>query len=163
MNTRWLSVIAVALLVVIGVLAWVLFAAPAQTPTASAPQDWSVGSTTGDSASTPAQPSDIQVSVSSPVSGATVGHTFTVTGTAPNAWYFEAVFPIKVTTPAGDTLGAAQAQAQTDWTVPGQIPFTATLNITSSYSGPATVALLKDNPSGLPQNDDSVEVSVIIQ
>jgi len=167
MSTRLWWVIIAALLVVIAVLAWLLLMTPsaASAPSASAPEDWSATSTSdGDTSTNPSTPPlDTNVSVSSPKSGAIVSHTFTISGNAPNTWYFEAVFPIKVTTPAGDTVGTAQGRAQTDWTVEGQVPFTATVSITSSYSGPATVALLRDNPSGLPENDDSFEVPVIIQ
>jgi len=42
------------------------------------------------------------------------------------------------------------------------VPFTAQVTV-EDYSGPATLVLLKDNPSGLPENDDSVSFSVVIQ
>ena len=163
MSTRmWWSIIAF-LLIVIAVLAWLLFATPAASPTASVPEDWSATSTKPTDSGSSTQPLDTRVTVTSPRSGATVGHTLTISGKAPNQWYFEASFPIKVTTPEGDTIGTSHGQAQTDWMKPGQVPFTATVTLTLSYSGPATIALLKDNPSGLPENDDSFEVPVIVQ
>lgn len=163
MTTRWWLVIIGALLVVIVVLAWLLFSTPApdRTPTASVPENWSVASTTNNKPST--QPLHAKVKVSSPKSGATVSHSFTVTGEAPGNWYFEASFPIKLITPDGDTVGTAIAQAQSDWMTTAQVQFTATVNVTLSYSGPATLALLKDNPSGLPENDDSLEIPIVIQ
>ncbi|MBV9159311.1 MAG: hypothetical protein JO019_01805, partial [Candidatus Kaiserbacteria bacterium] len=44
----------------------------------------------------------------------------------------------------------------------GQVTFTAQVSI-SGYKGPATLVLSKDNPSGLPQNDDSVSIPITIQ
>jgi hypothetical protein len=114
--------------------------------------------------STPAenQPLHALVVVSSPVSGATVGKTFTVIGEAPGNWFFEAVFPVQVFDANNNKVGQAQAQAQSDWMTTALVPFKATITVTG-YSGPATLVLLRDNPSGLPQNDDSLSVPITIQ
>ncbi len=167
MSTRWWLVIIAVLLIVIVVLAWILFAtpAPARTPSAMQPENWSATTTHSTHTTKPSatQPLHTSVSVALPKSGATVAHTFTVSGKAPGNWYFEAVFPIKVITPEGDTIGTAQAQAQGDWMTTNLVPFTATVNTTLSYTGPARLALLRDNPSGLPENDDSLEIPIVIQ
>ena len=64
---------------------------------------------------------------------------------------------------ADNVLANAQGRAQGEWTTDAQVPFTATVTLGSPYHGPATLVLLKDNESGLPQNDDSFEVPIVIQ
>lgn len=88
--------------------------------------------------------------------------TFTVTGVAPNAWYFEAVFPIQIRDADDNLVATGQGHAQSDWTIPGPVPFTATITITNVYSGPADLILLRDNPSELPENSDEVTIPIIV-
>lgn len=161
MSTRiWWSII-VVLLIVIAVLAWLLFATPAHAPTIEVPVSTSTVSTS--TTTTGTQPLHARVTVTSPAAHATVGHTLVVAGEAPGPWYFEASFPIKVVDKDGNVLGQGPAQAQRDWMIDQLVPFTATITLDPLYHGPATLALLKDNPSGLPENDDSLEVPIVIQ
>jgi len=102
------------------------------------------------------------VKVSSPRPDATVSKTFTVTGEARGTWYFEASFPIFVIDANGSKVGQGIAQAVENWMTENFVPFTAQVTI-ENYSGPATLVFLKDNPSGLPENDDSVSFSVTVQ
>ncbi len=157
MNTRSLLGIAVFLLLVIIVLLWALFAIPlpAHAPT--------VATTTPNATTSPTLSAlAARVIVSSPASGASVPKTFTVSGEAPGPWYFEASFPIKIVDANNNFIGQGIAQAQSDWMVTGQVPFAAAVTVTG-YSGPATMVLLRDNPSGMPENDDSISVSITIQ
>lgn len=151
MNTRivW-GFLLVLSLIIIG-LAWVLFAipAPAVAPTLEAPQ--------GEEAL------HSQVSVLSPVKESTVGKTFVVMGQAPGNWYFEASFPIEVRDASGAVLTTVVAQAQSDWMTTELVPFLAEVALTGSYTGPATLVLKRDNPSGLPENDDQLEIPIVIQ
>jgi len=159
-NSIWWTII-VVLLIVILVLAVILFMTPA--PTQAPTTANSTSSTQTAATTTPEQPLHTRVVVTAPVSGATVGQTFTVSGQAPGNWYFEAVFPIKVVDGDGNAIGHGQGQAQSDWTTTAQVPFTATVTLDAPYHGAATLVLLKDNESGLPENDDSLEVPVVIQ
>jgi len=63
----------------------------------------------------------------------------------------------------GDKVGIGQMQAKGDWMTTDLVNFTADITIDQAYSGPATLVLLKDNESGLPQNDDSLEIPITIQ
>ncbi|MEY4747174.1 MAG: hypothetical protein RLZZ416_223 [Candidatus Parcubacteria bacterium] len=103
-----------------------------------------------------------KVTISNPLPHATVGKTFTVTGEARGAWYFEASFPVQVRDANNNKVGQGIAQAQGDWMTESFVPFEAAVTV-SGYRGPATLVLMKDNPSGLPENDDSVEIPVVIQ
>ena len=138
-----------------------LLEAPAPKPVQSA--------TTTPSAS-PAAPPNLQqqplsarITIKTPTSGANVGKEFTVTGSAPGPWYFEASFPIQVRGAEGSVIGRTHANALGEWTTEKNVDFDATVHIEATHTGPATLILMKDNPSGLPENDDSVEIPIVIQ
>ena len=109
------------------------------------------------------QPLSTKVIVSSPQPHTSVGATFVVTGKAPGNWFSEATFPIQVKDKDGNVIARTHASAQGEWMTTNLVTFTSTVNIDGTYKGPATLALLRDNPSGLPENDDAVEVSIVIQ
>lgn len=158
-NGLWWTII-VVLLAVIGVLTWFLFATPAPVtaPTATSTSPTSATRTTAE----PLALHD-RVHVAAPLSGATVGRTLTISGEAPGSWFFEASFPIQIRDKDNNKIGQTTAQAQSDWMTTAQVLFTATITLSQQYSGPATLVLLRDNPSGLPENDDSVEIPIVIQ
>jgi uncharacterized iron-regulated membrane protein len=158
----WLTII-VVLLVVIGVLAWFLFTTPASVKTSMAATSTSATSTIKNATSTASQPLHARVVVTSPKQNAKVGREFTVAGTAPSQWYFEATFPIQVRDINDNVIGSIGANAQGDWMSSSPVPFTATVHLDVNYSGPATLILMRDNPSGLPENDDSLEIPISIQ
>ena len=105
----------------------------------------------------------------------TVTSTFVVMGEARGYWYFEASFPIELWSKDGKILASGIGQAQGEWMTENFVPFKTTLTVgldyngspmggaTSSYSGPATLILHKDNPSGLPENEDSFEVPIFMK
>ena len=73
-------------------------------------------------------------------------------------WYFEAVFPIKLLDATGKEIASTQAQAQSDWMTADYVPFKATLNFSISKDQNGTLVFMKDNPSGLPENDQKYEM-----
>lgn len=155
MNTRlWSGILIVAFFVILG-LTWALFAIPAPTTPITA--------TTTPPIATSTKPLRERVVVTSPKANSTVGNTFVVSGSAPGPWYFEASFPVKIVDKDNNFIGQGIAQAQGEWMTTDQVTFTATITLTGGYSGPATVVLMRDNPSGMPENDDSVSVPITIQ
>lgn len=104
-----------------------------------------------------------KVKVSAPESGATVGQSFAVTGEAPGTWYFEASFPIEVLDATGAVIAQTHADALSDWMTAEQVAFSATTTIATEYHGAATLVLHKDNPSGLPEHEDSIQIPIVIQ
>lgn len=99
-----------------------------------------------------------------PTKGMTVSSPFVVSGKARGYWFFEASFPIELRDTQGNLLETIIAQAQSDWMTTEFVPFTANLIFTKP-SAPMSAVLVfkKDNPSGLPENDDLIEVPIIIQ
>lgn len=78
----------------------------------------------------------------------------TITGQARGNWFFEASFPVKLVDQNGDTLAEAIAQAQTEWMTENFVAFKATLEFPKPTTATGVLILQKDNPSGLPENDD---------
>jgi hypothetical protein len=145
---------------------------PAPTDTGSASTSTTTGTTTGTNTETGtdtgtmnpnlAAPHD-RVVVDAPKSGQAVFQSFTVTGKAPGGWYFEASFPIKVVDPQGNIIAQGPATALSDWMTSEDVAFKADLKLTTNYSGPATLVLMNDNPSGMPENQDSISIPIVIQ
>jgi hypothetical protein len=101
--------------------------------------------------------------VTSPASGSTVESPFTVTGEARGNWFFEASFPITVVDWDGKIIGEGFAGAMGEWMTTDYVPFEASIQ----YQLPADIPyrrgaliLQKDNPSGLPENDDALEIPI---
>lgn len=103
--------------------------------------------------------------LSAPLPYTTASSPLLVSGTARGSWFFEASFPIFLLDSTGNVLGQGIAQAQADWMTSDYVPFTATVTFTADaeiIGDAGTLVLQKDNPSGLPENDDSLTVPIII-
>ena len=105
------------------------------------------------------------IRLTSPLPNAEISSPIVITGEARGTWYFEASFPIFLTDWDGKIIGQGIAEAQSDWMTTEFVPFKATLTfdtalISGQYSPSGTLILKKDNPSGLPENDDALEIPV---
>jgi hypothetical protein len=96
-------------------------------------------------------------SVTAPVAGATATSPLTVTGVAPNDWYFEAVFDAVLLDARGAVLAEAPARAQSDWTTPGPVPFKAEFSYAVSTTQAGTLVLTEDQ-TGEPDAGDTTPV-----
>jgi hypothetical protein len=99
-------------------------------------------------------------------SGSTVSSPLTIKGEVKGPWYFEGTFPINITDENGKTIGGNTATAVPieSWMSENFVNFTASI----TFNKPANVTkgfivLNKDNPSGLPQNDDSLKIPVVFK
>lgn len=101
--------------------------------------------------------------VDTPAPGSVTGKAVTVKGKARGYWYFEASFPVELRDPTGKVLAQTAAQASRDWMTENFVPFSVTLTAPTSYIGPATLVLMKDNPSGLPEHDASISIPITIE
>ena len=129
-------ILAVIIVILLGIL---LFVQPAKSPVTSV----SVPQT--------ATSADGSITVSTPVENAIIASPVVITGSA-KAWYFEAVFPVKILDGDGTVLGSGQAQAQSDWMTTSSVAFSATVSFAVPKYATGTIVFRKDNPSGLPQN-----------
>ncbi|MDO8552641.1 MAG: Gmad2 immunoglobulin-like domain-containing protein [bacterium] len=100
-----------------------------------------------------------------PLPNGVIESPLAITGEARGNWFFEASFPIVLTDWDGRIIAQTIATAQGEWMTTDFVPFEATLTFTpivNAYSNRGSLILQKDNPSGLPENDDALEIPVII-
>lgn len=99
----------------------------------------------------------------SPLPGTVVTSPLIVQGSARGTWYFEASFPVRLLDANGHELAAVPAQAEGDWMTQDYVPYTAVLEFEQPSTPNGTLILQKDNPSGLPENEASLEIPVMFQ
>lgn len=88
----------------------------------------------------------------------------TIQGQARGYWFFEASFPIQLKDENGSIIAQGIATAKTDWMTEEFVAYEANLEFQPPGSGSkGTLILKKDNPSGLPEHDDALEVPVIFK
>ena len=112
-----------------------------------------------------AQKADL-IRLDSPRPGAEIKSPLTVTGQARGTWYFEASFPIVLVDWDGRIIAQGIAQAKDNWMTTEFVPFEAILTFAAdpnAYSNRGALILQKDNPSGLPEYDDALEIPVLIK
>lgn len=93
-----------------------------------------------------------------------VSSPLVIRGQARGYWFFEASFPVVLTNWDGLIIAEGIATAQSEWMTEEFVPFEATLEFIvdeNSYSNKGTLILRKDNPSGLPEYDDALEIPVV--
>ncbi|TSC60549.1 MAG: hypothetical protein LiPW15_427 [Parcubacteria group bacterium LiPW_15] len=101
------------------------------------------------------------VFVETPFRGSVVLSPLKVEGVAKGTWFFEASFPILLVDPYGKTVATGIATAQGNWMTTDYVRFSANLEFKDApKSGTGKLILKKDNPSGLPENEDSRETLV---
>ncbi len=111
----------------------------------------------------PSPESDL-IRVTAPASQSVITSPITITGMARGTWFFEGSFPVSIVNWDGLIVGEGVATAQGEWMTEDFVPFTASIAYTIDQETPynrGAIILRKDNPSGLPENDDSMEVPVM--
>ncbi|KKT41183.1 MAG: hypothetical protein UW30_C0011G0014 [Candidatus Giovannonibacteria bacterium GW2011_GWA2_44_13b] len=110
--------------------------------------------------STSSGQADNMIRVSSPKPGEAIQSPVHIEGEARGNWYFEASFPGRVLDANGKILGLMPIQAQGDWMTTEFVPFKADLPFSTPATNTGFVVLQKDNPSGLPQNEDERRIPI---
>lgn len=102
------------------------------------------------------------ITVDSPDPGDRITSPLTITGEARGTWYFEASFPVELRDASGAVIAQHYAEAQGEWMTENFVPFRSTLSFPAQPAGSqGTLILRKDNPSGLPENDNSVSIPIV--
>jgi hypothetical protein len=102
----------------------------------------------------------VKITIFTPHSSAKVTSPLSVIGEVPGSWSFEASFPVILKDSKGTVLAQAPAQLLGDWMTDKMVPFSIKLPFSASTTTTGTLTLQKDNPSGLPANDDSLTIPV---
>lgn len=121
-------------------------------------------------------PSDVQAHINSradlividePSLNSVVMSPLIITGKARGPWYFEGSFPVVLTNWDGLIIAQGVATAEGEWMTDEFVPFSATLEFTNPYNEGdqdfmkrGVLILQKDNPSGLPEKDDALEIPI---
>ena len=87
-----------------------------------------------------------------------------VEGQARGFWFFEGDFPVILTNWDGLIIAETYATAQSDWMTEEFVRFKAEIEFAKPelYNTGALI-LQKDNPSGLPENDDALEIPIFFK
>jgi Immunoglobulin-like domain of bacterial spore germination len=125
----------------------------------------------------PTVPADIQaqidakadlIQVVTPAGMDVVTSPLSLAGKARGNWFFEASAPVSLVNWDGLIIAEGFVTADGDWMTTEFVPFSGTLEFTSPYKDGdpefmkrGTLIFKKDNPSGLPENDDAVEIPVL--
>lgn len=83
-----------------------------------------------------------------------------ISGEARGYWFFEGDFPIVLTNWDGLIVAEGFATAKSEWMTEDFVQFEAVIEFEKPENNKGTLILRKDNPSGLPENDDALEVPV---
>jgi len=112
------------------------------------------------------------IRLNTPLPNQTIQSPLVIKGEARGSWFFEGQFPVELRIPSKPpqtVVATGIAHAQGEWTTENFVPFTATLTFENPTSFDEVLnpehslilELKKDNPSGLPQNDDTLEIPVV--
>ena len=83
-----------------------------------------------------------------------------IEGGARGYWFFEGDFPVKLLDGNGQELVIGIARALSEWMVEDFVSFEAEIDFARPATPKGDLILQKDNPSGLPENDDFLRVPV---
>ena len=105
-------------------------------------------------------PGGVGLTVETPRKGATVTSPLEVGGRAPGSWSFEADFPIEILDADRHSVAEGHATVKGEWMTEDDVDFAGTIEFDVPPSASGFLVLHKANPSGLPKNDDAVEVPI---
>lgn len=110
--------------------------------------------------------------VESPLAGTTIMSPLVVRGYARGFWFFEASFPLTLVDWDGKIIAQSHAEAVLDpndpestWMTEHFVPFEGKIEFEKpddigTFSNRGAIIFHKDNPSGLPEHDDALEMPV---
>ena len=111
---------------------------------------------------------DDLIRLDSPRPNAVIESPLEISGEARGYWFFEASFPVYLTNWDGLIISQWHATATGEWMTENFVPFTSLLDFESPYKEGdpdffqiGTLILQKDNPSGLSEHDDALEIPVL--
>lgn len=100
------------------------------------------------------------IQVTAPAVDARIQSPVSIAGSARGYWYFEASFPVSVVDANGTVLGQGIATADGEWMTEEFVPFTGSVAFTAPTTKTGYVVFKNDNPSGEPERDKEVRISV---
>ena len=124
----------------------------------------------------PEVPADVQAHIADkadmivltvPAPNTTAMNPLLIQGKARGTWFFEASFPVILTNWDGLIIAEGVATAEGEWMTEEFVPFSVNLEYQNPYKAGdpdfmkrGSLILKKDNPSGLPEHDDVLEIPI---
>jgi len=100
------------------------------------------------------------IRISSPRPNAEISSPLLIEGEAVGNWFFEGDFPIVLLDSNNNIVARSFATAQSDSMTEDFVKFKALIEFIANTAR-GELLLLKDNPSGLPENEDGLRVPVL--
>ena len=107
------------------------------------------------------------IKIENPAPMSVVQNPLIISGQARGNWFFEASAPVSLVDWDGLIIAQGIIRAESDWMTTEFVPFTAELTFVSPYKEGdqdtmkrGALIFKKDNSSGLPENDDSLEIPI---
>jgi len=108
------------------------------------------------------------IQVTRPAPFGLIQSPLTLQGQAVGPWYFEASAPVSLVNWDGLIIAEGFITAEGEWMTEDFVPFSGTLTFENPYKDGdpefmkrGTLIFKKDNPSGLPENDDALEIPIV--
>ncbi|OGF24845.1 hypothetical protein A2331_04860 [Candidatus Falkowbacteria bacterium RIFOXYB2_FULL_34_18] len=101
------------------------------------------------------------IRLDSPVPNEEISSPLVITGEARGTWFFEASFPVVLTGQNGLIIAEGFATAESEWMTEDFVRFRAELEfVKPENENNGSLILKKDNPSGMPELDDALEIPI---
>ncbi len=101
------------------------------------------------------------ITVEAPLPGAVISSPLKIHGRARGTWFFEGDFPLILKDHRSRVIARGYVTARGEWMTPNFVPFEGTINFEKpTTGGRGTLVFKKDNPTGRPELDDSLELPV---
>lgn len=94
--------------------------------------------------------------------GQEVSGVLAATGAVSGGYFFEANIQVNILDLNKKVLRTGNGNAKTEWMTSGPVGFDTILDFTKLRKGKAYIEIHNDNASGLPENDKSILVPIII-
>lgn len=98
--------------------------------------------------------------ISNPIPNQLISSPLVIQGRARGNWFFEATAPVKLIDAAGRNLATGFITAQGDWMTTEFVSFSGELPFATPPTATGQLIMEKNNPSGLPENDQQVVIPV---
>jgi len=93
----------------------------------------------------------------------TVSGVVSFEGSVKGGYFFEGNIQINILAVDQSILKAGYANAKTDWMTAEPVEFQGSIDLTGLPVGPAYFEIHNDNASGLPENDKSILIPIMIE
>ena len=106
----------------------------------------------------------LPITVSYPKEGQVIKSPLKIHGKVKSSWFFEGSFPIQIVDTDGFVIASSNATSSSDLMTEDFVDFSSEINFIKPTSTTNVLLILKnDNPSGLPEFEQSIYIPVILK